>query len=185
MSALASFVTGRRTKWIVIALWVVAVAALTPLGAKLVDETQDDTRVVPAGVGRVHRGRRDPRRGVRRRRNHPGPPDLSPRGRPHPGRRGEDRRGRGGARGALRRGASARGSSDRPGSGTTRRRALSPRTATSPTPSSRSRRTSRRPPTGVRTSARRQATARTGSRSCSQATSASRWTPRRSSAIST
>ena len=43
MSALASFVTGRRTKWIVVALWVVAVAALTPVGAKLVDETQDDT----------------------------------------------------------------------------------------------------------------------------------------------
>ena len=43
MSALASFVTGRRTKWVVVALWIVAVVALTPLGAKLVDETQDDT----------------------------------------------------------------------------------------------------------------------------------------------
>ncbi len=43
MSALASFVTGRRTKWVVVALWIVAVAALTPVGAKLVDETQDDT----------------------------------------------------------------------------------------------------------------------------------------------
>ncbi len=43
MNALASFVTGRRTKWVVIAAWIVALVALAPLGAKLVDETQDDT----------------------------------------------------------------------------------------------------------------------------------------------
>jgi RND superfamily putative drug exporter len=36
-------VTGRRTKWVVLVLWIVAVAALSPLGSKLSDETQDDT----------------------------------------------------------------------------------------------------------------------------------------------
>jgi putative drug exporter of the RND superfamily len=41
--ALADFVTGRRGKWIVLAIWIVAFAALTPLGSKLADETQDDT----------------------------------------------------------------------------------------------------------------------------------------------
>ncbi len=43
MSALASFVTGRRTKWVVIALWIVAVVALSPLGSKLADATSDET----------------------------------------------------------------------------------------------------------------------------------------------
>ena len=43
MRALASFVTGRRGKWIVLAIWVVAFATLSPVGAKLADETQDDT----------------------------------------------------------------------------------------------------------------------------------------------
>jgi putative drug exporter of the RND superfamily len=43
MSALASFVSGRRTKWVVIALWVVGVLALSPLGAKLGDVTRDET----------------------------------------------------------------------------------------------------------------------------------------------
>jgi putative drug exporter of the RND superfamily len=43
MSALASFVSGRRTKWVVIALWIVAVIALSPLGAKLGDVTSDET----------------------------------------------------------------------------------------------------------------------------------------------
>ena len=43
MNSLASFVTGRRTKWVVVVLWIVAVAALSPLGGKLADETQDDT----------------------------------------------------------------------------------------------------------------------------------------------
>jgi RND superfamily putative drug exporter len=44
MSALASFVTGRRTKWVVIALWIVAVFAMSPLGAKLADATSDETQ---------------------------------------------------------------------------------------------------------------------------------------------
>jgi RND superfamily putative drug exporter len=43
MSALASFVSGRRTKWVVIGLWIVAVLALSPLGAKLADATNDET----------------------------------------------------------------------------------------------------------------------------------------------
>ena len=43
VGALASFVTGRRTKWAVIAIWLVVVLALFPLGAKLSDETRDDT----------------------------------------------------------------------------------------------------------------------------------------------
>jgi putative drug exporter of the RND superfamily len=43
VSALASFVTGRRTKWLVIVLWIVAVAAFAPLGAKLADVTNDET----------------------------------------------------------------------------------------------------------------------------------------------
>ncbi|MGH2955223.1 MAG: MMPL family transporter [Solirubrobacterales bacterium] len=43
MSALASFVAGGRTKWVVLGLWIVAFAALQPLGSKLGDETRDDT----------------------------------------------------------------------------------------------------------------------------------------------
>jgi RND superfamily putative drug exporter len=43
MSALASLVTGRRSKWAVIALWIVAVAAVAPLGSKLADVTNDET----------------------------------------------------------------------------------------------------------------------------------------------
>jgi RND superfamily putative drug exporter len=43
MSALATFVCGRRTKWIVIALWIVAVVALSPLAAKVADVTSDET----------------------------------------------------------------------------------------------------------------------------------------------
>jgi putative drug exporter of the RND superfamily len=43
MNALASFVSGRRTKWIVLGVWLVAFVALSPLGAKLQDETVDDT----------------------------------------------------------------------------------------------------------------------------------------------
>jgi len=43
MAALAHFVSGRRTKWLVIVLWIVAVGALAPLGAKLADVTRDET----------------------------------------------------------------------------------------------------------------------------------------------
>jgi RND superfamily putative drug exporter len=51
MRALARFVAGRRTKWVVILGWVVAVIALSPLGAKLSDVTTDDTEsFLPAGA---------------------------------------------------------------------------------------------------------------------------------------
>ena len=51
MSALASFVTGRRTKWLVIVVWIVAVFALSPLGGKLADATRDETAsFLPAGA---------------------------------------------------------------------------------------------------------------------------------------
>jgi RND superfamily putative drug exporter len=43
MSRLASFVTGRRTKWVVIAFWVVAAAMLGGVGSKLGDVTSDET----------------------------------------------------------------------------------------------------------------------------------------------
>jgi len=49
--ALASFVAGRRTKWVVILGWIVGVLALSPLGAKLGDVTTDDTEsFLPAGA---------------------------------------------------------------------------------------------------------------------------------------
>ncbi|MGZ5311073.1 MAG: MMPL family transporter [Solirubrobacterales bacterium] len=43
MRRFAAIVTGRRAKWAVLALWVVLAFAMSPLGAKLQDETQDDT----------------------------------------------------------------------------------------------------------------------------------------------
>ena len=43
MRALASFVTGRRTKWLVLVLWVIVFVGLFPVGGKLADETTDDT----------------------------------------------------------------------------------------------------------------------------------------------
>ena len=43
MNGLASFVAGKKTKWVVLAIWIVAFVALMPLGAKLADETEDDT----------------------------------------------------------------------------------------------------------------------------------------------
>ena len=41
--ALAAFVTGRRTKWLVLALWIVLAVALAGPGSKLADETNNDT----------------------------------------------------------------------------------------------------------------------------------------------
>jgi RND superfamily putative drug exporter len=43
MRALAAFVTGRRTKWVVVALWLVLAVALAGPGGKLADETNNDT----------------------------------------------------------------------------------------------------------------------------------------------
>ena len=54
MSALASFVCGRRTKWVVLGLWIVAFIALSPLAAKVAD--WDQTMAVNAtGVFHVSR----------------------------------------------------------------------------------------------------------------------------------
>ncbi len=51
MSRLATIVAGRRSKWLVIAGWLVAVLALSPLGAKLADVTSDDVQsFLPAGA---------------------------------------------------------------------------------------------------------------------------------------
>jgi RND superfamily putative drug exporter len=43
MRSLARFVTGRRTKWVVVVAWLLLVAALSPLGGKLTDATDDRT----------------------------------------------------------------------------------------------------------------------------------------------
>jgi RND superfamily putative drug exporter len=43
LRALASFVSGRRTKWVVPLAWVVLIGLLAPLGGKLADETNDET----------------------------------------------------------------------------------------------------------------------------------------------
>ena len=43
MKALANFVTGSRTKWVVLVVWFVAMFVMSPLGSKLADETRDDT----------------------------------------------------------------------------------------------------------------------------------------------
>jgi putative drug exporter of the RND superfamily len=43
LKRLASIVTGRRGKWLVLALWIVAFVVMMPIGSKLADETQDDT----------------------------------------------------------------------------------------------------------------------------------------------
>jgi putative drug exporter of the RND superfamily len=50
MRSFASFVTGRRTKWLVVAVWIVLVAALLPLGSKLGGATNDSTEAaLPKG----------------------------------------------------------------------------------------------------------------------------------------
>src|SRR5205085_11542625 len=43
MRTLARFVTGRRTKWLVVAAWVVLAVVLAPLGSKLADKTNDSS----------------------------------------------------------------------------------------------------------------------------------------------
>jgi RND superfamily putative drug exporter len=51
MSRLAAIVAGRRTKWLVIAAWIIAVIVLAPLGGKLGDVTTDDTEsFLPKGA---------------------------------------------------------------------------------------------------------------------------------------
>ena len=43
MRGLASIVAGRRTKWVIVVVWIIAAAAMSPLGSKLSDVTTDDT----------------------------------------------------------------------------------------------------------------------------------------------
>jgi RND superfamily putative drug exporter len=43
VSALASFVSGRRTKWLVIVIWLVAFGVMGSVGSKLADVTKDET----------------------------------------------------------------------------------------------------------------------------------------------
>jgi putative drug exporter of the RND superfamily len=43
VSAVASFVSGRRTKWVVILLWLVAFGVMGSVGSKLADVTSDET----------------------------------------------------------------------------------------------------------------------------------------------
>src|SRR3954453_20122843 len=43
MGPLASFVKGRRTKWVVVALWIALAVAFAPLGSKLADKTDNQT----------------------------------------------------------------------------------------------------------------------------------------------
>ena len=44
VKALAAFVTGRRTKWVVVALWIVLAAIFAGPGSKLADETNNQTQ---------------------------------------------------------------------------------------------------------------------------------------------
>ncbi len=51
MRRLAALVAGRRTKWLVIAAWIVLLFALAPLGGKLGDQTKDQTEsFLPSGA---------------------------------------------------------------------------------------------------------------------------------------
>jgi RND superfamily putative drug exporter len=43
MRALASLVSGRRTKWLLPAVWIVLIVVFSPIGQKLGDETSDET----------------------------------------------------------------------------------------------------------------------------------------------
>jgi RND superfamily putative drug exporter len=43
LRGLASIVAGRRTKWVALAVWIVAAVVMSPLGSKLSDVTTDDT----------------------------------------------------------------------------------------------------------------------------------------------
>src|SRR4051794_30928025 len=43
MRSIASFVSGRRTKWVVPAVWLLLIVIFLPLGSKLQDETKDET----------------------------------------------------------------------------------------------------------------------------------------------
>src|SRR4051812_31029975 len=44
MGRLASFVTGRKTKWVVLAIWIVIAGILGSVGSGLADKTNDQTQ---------------------------------------------------------------------------------------------------------------------------------------------
>ena len=94
MGALASFVAGRRGKWIVLGIWIVALRGAAAAGVEALRRDRGRHPVVPARERRVDRGREDPRRALRRGRDDPGPDRLRARRRAHRGRQAEDRRGR-------------------------------------------------------------------------------------------
>ena len=48
MRGLASIVAGRRTKWLILVVWIIAAVAMSPLGSKLSDVTTDDTEALRA-----------------------------------------------------------------------------------------------------------------------------------------
>src|SRR2546425_7997608 len=43
MRSLAAFISGRRTKWLVPLVWILLLVVFIPLGAKLTNETNDET----------------------------------------------------------------------------------------------------------------------------------------------
>jgi len=43
LRGLASIVAGRRSKWVVLVFWIIAIVVMLPVGSKLSDETTDDT----------------------------------------------------------------------------------------------------------------------------------------------
>src|SRR5688500_11342309 len=51
MATLARLVTGRRSKWWVLGIWIVVLAIAAPIGSKLADATSDSTtNFLPAGA---------------------------------------------------------------------------------------------------------------------------------------
>ena len=86
MRMLASFVTGRRTKLVVLASGSCSRSSVSPLGAKLGRRDPRRHRLVPARERRVDRGRRAARLAVRLAGDEPGPDRLPARRRADRGR---------------------------------------------------------------------------------------------------
>ena len=67
MRKLACIVTGRRGKWLVLVVWLIAVFALFPVGSKLSDVTTDDTESFLPASAESTEVVQPPRRGLPRR----------------------------------------------------------------------------------------------------------------------
>ena len=91
MAALASFVTGRRTKWVVIGLWIVAVVALVAARRQARRRHPRRDRELPARRGGVDQGPGAAQGPLPRRRDQHRADRLPARGRADGGRQGEDR----------------------------------------------------------------------------------------------